>query len=223
MATPTGSSGSSGWDLASGDADAWERALRAVHPVAIVALIDMWMSPALRQRMNAEDLWQETLLQAWNDRERFQWQGTRSFRRWLVEIARNRIHDAADHEGTLRRGGGVIVLSIEAEEGAPGRSPGTGPREPSGGITPSRSAVLREQAAALRQAMEELPVEYREIVRLRHLEGLTMPEVARRVGLSLAVVRHRFRAGSTLFAARLAGLLQASSFGGAPTPEVAAD
>lgn len=197
--------------LASGDPGAWSRAIQGVRPASIVALIDMRMSPALRQRIHAEDIWQETLLQAWRDRERFEWNGLKGFRCWLVQIAENRLRDAADREGALRRGGLAETAALRIGGGS--REP-DGLRafpEPAGSSTPSRSAVLREQAEAMRTALSELPVEVREIVRLRVFEELTMPEVATRLGLTVAVARHRFRAGSELYSERLAILLRSSS------------
>ena len=41
--------------------------------------------------------------------------------------------------------------------------------------------VLREQAVLLAEALAQLPAEYREVLILRHLEGLPFPEVARRM------------------------------------------
>ena len=55
----------------------------------------------------------------------------------------------------------------------------------------------------VRRALEQLPPEDRELVRLQHLEGLTQTEVAGRLGLALGTVKSRsFRAHR-----RLAGLL----------------
>jgi RNA polymerase sigma-70 factor (ECF subfamily) len=47
--------------------------------------------------------------------------------------------------------------------------------------SPSQQAVQREQAVLLADALERLPKDYRDIIILRHLEGLTFPEVARRM------------------------------------------
>ena len=48
--------------------------------------------------------------------------------------------------------------------------------------TPSRRAARREQAVLLADALNQLPPDYREVLVLRHLEGLTFPEVAARMG-----------------------------------------
>jgi RNA polymerase sigma-70 factor (ECF subfamily) len=48
--------------------------------------------------------------------------------------------------------------------------------------TPSQHAVRREQAVLLADALSELPENYREVIILRQLEGLSFPDVARRMG-----------------------------------------
>jgi RNA polymerase sigma-70 factor (ECF subfamily) len=51
--------------------------------------------------------------------------------------------------------------------------------------TPSQGAVRREQAVLLADALTTLPDDYHEVIVLRHLEGLTFPQVAERMGRSL--------------------------------------
>jgi RNA polymerase sigma-70 factor (ECF subfamily) len=56
--------------------------------------------------------------------------------------------------------------------------------------SPSQRAVRREQAVLVAAALEALPADYRDVIVLRHLEGLTFPEVARRLGRSLPSVKN---------------------------------
>src|SRR5205807_8503145 len=51
--------------------------------------------------------------------------------------------------------------------------------------SPSQQASRREQAVLLADALAQLPDDYREVIVLRHLEGQTFPQVARRMGRSL--------------------------------------
>jgi RNA polymerase sigma-70 factor (ECF subfamily) len=51
--------------------------------------------------------------------------------------------------------------------------------------TPSQQAVRKEQAVVLAEALTRLPEDWRELLILRHLEGLTFPEVAERIGKSI--------------------------------------
>jgi RNA polymerase sigma-70 factor, ECF subfamily len=50
--------------------------------------------------------------------------------------------------------------------------------------TPSQHAARREQAVLLADALGKLPDDYREVIILRHLEGLPFAEVAGRMGRS---------------------------------------
>lgn len=52
------------------------------------------------------------------------------------------------------------------------------------GSTPSQGAARREQAVLLAEALERLPDDYREVIVLRHVEGLPFAEVAERMGRS---------------------------------------
>ena len=51
--------------------------------------------------------------------------------------------------------------------------------------TPSQKAMRREQTQQLAEALNRLPDDYREVILLRHLEGLPFAEVARRMQRSL--------------------------------------
>ena len=57
------------------------------------------------------------------------------------------------------------------------------------GSSPSQHAARREQALLLAEGLERLPEDYREVLILRHLEGLTFPEVAARMGRTVMSVK----------------------------------
>ena len=70
----------------------------------------------------------------------------------------------------------------------------------------------------MRAAIDTLPPEEREIVRLQHLEELTHTEVAERLGVPIGTVKSRsFRAHRSL-AARL-GHLRSGAVADEPTPD----
>ena len=55
--------------------------------------------------------------------------------------------------------------------------------------TPSQRAARREQAVLLADALGRLSADHREVMILRHLEELSFPEVARRMGRSVEAVK----------------------------------
>ena len=61
--------------------------------------------------------------------------------------------------------------------------------------SPSQRAARREQAVLLANALEQLPEDYREVIILRHMEGLAFPEVARQMGRTLDSVKKLWARG----------------------------
>ena len=57
------------------------------------------------------------------------------------------------------------------------------------GDSPSDEASRHKRAILLANQMEKLPSDYREVLVLRHLEGLPFAEVARQMGRSSGAVR----------------------------------
>ncbi len=58
------------------------------------------------------------------------------------------------------------------------------------GSSPSGRASGREQAVLVADAVAQLPPDYRDVIMLRHMQGLTFPEIARRMGRSEASVKN---------------------------------
>lgn len=186
----------------------WDRLIDALDPPALLLVIEGRMSASLRQHSSPEDVWQEALLHAWRDRGSCEWRGLKAFRAWLLTIIDNRIRDAADYLSAQKRGGKppAVFSSLAPKGGDTGGDSAFGPEVPQS-TTPSRIALHREQAEAIRSALAELPEELRDIVRLRLIEQLPIDEIAARRQLGPSAVRHRFRKGAELYAARLRQML----------------
>jgi RNA polymerase sigma-70 factor (ECF subfamily) len=71
--------------------------------------------------------------------------------------------------------------------------------------SPSQGAARREQAVLLANALQQLPEDYREVIILRHMEGLTFPEVARQLGRTLDSVKKLWARGLALLRRFLGG------------------
>ena len=59
------------------------------------------------------------------------------------------------------------------------------------GINPERFAIRSEEAGMLREAIQKLPAQYRIVLVLRDMEGLTDEDVAEITGLRAGTVRVR--------------------------------
>lgn len=167
--------------------------MAAVGEASLLVVIESRMSRALGAVLQPEDVLQETLAHAWRDRDQVEWQGVRAFRRWLIQIAENRIRDTIDRLGAQKRGANREYVGLPASET---QSPDI---MPASSTTPSRSASRREQVDAMRAALQELPDDLRSVVALRLFEELELAEVATRLGIGLSASKHRFRKGLQLY------------------------
>lgn len=193
--------------LLSHSAAVWSELILLAGPPALLVLIRRRMSAALRARVTPEDVFQEALVHAWRDRDKCRWEGVAAFRRWLLAIIDHRLHDLADEASRKKRGGGEVPLSLDALTEAQGSSEPARYAGPVASTTPSRALADRELAASMENALDSLPDDLREVVRLRLFEDRTMEEVAAELGLGVSGARHRFRKGAELYERRLAGLL----------------
>ncbi len=143
---------------------------------------------------DAEDLVQEALVEAFRSFHRFQ-KGTH-FDRWVYRIMSHTFIDR------LRRRPKVAVESLDAElargDGESFR------REPmDGGAGPEEMALRREFNARVQEALLRIPEEYRLVVTLSDIEGLSYEEISEAVGCPLGTVRSRLHRGRTLIAEKL--------------------
>lgn len=161
-----------------GDLDAFELLVRR-HQAAVYRL-------ALRMlgsEADAEDMAQETFVQAWRSLGRFR--GHSAFGTWLFRIATNRCLNAV----AARR---VTVTLDEEQVGAGG--------------DPSETVQRHTRLRAMVAAMLELPAEQRAALVLRELEGLSYDEIANVLEISSSAVKGRIHRARLALIARLGGL-----------------
>jgi RNA polymerase sigma-70 factor (ECF subfamily) len=120
----------------------------------------------------AEDLVQETLLEAWRSLTRFD--GRCQFSTWLYGILRHRFLKG-------RRGQNAVRLSAPDALG----------QKQCTACSPDRSAEVSEDAQRVRQAVASLPEEHRLVVELRFFAGATLDEIAAALGCPLGTVKSR--------------------------------
>ncbi|HKB37921.1 MAG TPA: sigma-70 family RNA polymerase sigma factor [Gemmataceae bacterium] len=136
-------------------------------------------SLALRMLGNdtdVEDVTAEVLMQVVRKLDTFR--GESSLTTWLHRVTVNAAL-ALRRRRAARR---------EHETTRPGEGPT--PRRPAS-PDPVQQAMGREPAGLIRAATERLPTQYREVFVLADVEGLSDPEVAQRLGLSLSAVKSR--------------------------------
>ena len=137
----------------------------------LLAAIRSRLSPAARQTIDPEDVLQATFVRALHSTQRFEWQGDGSFRRWLESIATHVTLDAVRHQ---RR---ITVLKIDRDVKGSGASP-------------SKAIRRRERLERLERSMETLSPDYRTVLRLSRMDGLSVKEIANQMGRSESAVKN---------------------------------
>lgn len=137
----------------------------------------------LQGKLDAADLVQETFLEAHRHFAAFRGSTEPEFVGWLRRIM------AGVLANTLRRFYGTKArdprLEEELQVGFDQSSCVLAGQLIAPGSSPSESASRREQSVIFADALNGLSEDYREVIILRHLEGLTFAAVAERMGRSV--------------------------------------
>ena len=144
----------------------------------------------LRGVVNPSDLVQQTFLEACRDFGQFEGTSAAQWRAWLRRILANNLAALVEKHVQARKRDVRRQVSLDPKPVAPGDSaagPGVALTSPMS--SPSAQAQQHEATAVLADRLARLPAPYREVLRLRNLEGLPFEEVARRMGRTPGAVR----------------------------------
>ncbi len=169
-----------------GDGPALGRLLESYRPYLGV-LARVQIGRRLQGKADAEDVVQEAFLGAARDFPQFRGASEGEFRAWLRQILASLLANLVRHyQGTQRRDIRLErQLSVELDQSSVALDRGlVAPIS-----SPSQQAARREQGVVLADALARLPPDCRDLLILRHLEGLTFPEVAQRMGKTIDVVK----------------------------------
>lgn len=138
----------------------------------------------LQSKVDAADLVQETFLAAHRAFAQFRGTTEGEWVSWLRLILARQMTSLVRRYCGAQRRDVRLERELADELAASSQTLGQALEAPPQS-SPSQRACRREQAVLLAEALGRLPESYREVLILRHLEGLTFPEVARRMGRSL--------------------------------------
>jgi RNA polymerase sigma-70 factor (ECF subfamily) len=161
-----------------GDREALSRAFEK-YQRRLAVLVHFKLSPRARALEEVEDIVQETLLRAFRDIDRFSYQSPGSFLRWLSAIADHAIVDRVRYQGRERRAGDAVPLRSASNPAGP---------EPADFRTPSRLFAQQEAVERLLERLAALPEEYRKVILMAKIEGLSTAEIAQQLGKSRQAV-----------------------------------
>ena len=164
---------------AQGDPDAARKLASAVAPRVMAQAYRM-----LGDRSEAEDVVQDAMMRLWKIAPDWR-RGEARVTTWLYRVTANLCTDRL----RKRRGVGLDQIA-EPEDGAP---------------SVADMMQDRSRAAALADALAQLPERQAQAVSLRHLEGLANPEIAVIMEISTEAVESLTARGKRALAALLAG------------------
>jgi RNA polymerase sigma-70 factor, ECF subfamily len=173
------------------DAVLVQRTLRGdteAYNVLVVRYQRQVYSLAYRMLNNAEDagdIVQDTFIRAYGALSSFRQDA--SFLTWLYKIASNLCIDLL----RSRKAKGALSLEVELEEG----------REPAAdrSTSPEDAAMRGSVSETVQKAVMNLPERYRVVVVMRHLQGMSVEDIAGQLKLPSGTVKtHLFRAREML-------------------------
>lgn len=167
------------------------RDLDAAFPDFLAHHQDLVYGVALRMTRrpaDAEDLAQDAFIRAYRALRRYEPERVRALRLrgWLVTIVANLARNRARRRHPVTSG---LDVSPEAAD--------------DDGIRPDRVADRREAADTWRRRLGDLPLPYGQAVALRHVEGLSYPEMAELLGRPVGTVKSDVHRGVRLLRERM--------------------
>ncbi len=169
-----------------GEVSALEQLCR-VYGERVRRIVRLRLPRELRPKLDSVDLVQDVLLGALGGLADFTYRDEGDFLRWLSRIAENKVRDHMDKwlagKRDIRRER-PLGLDSSTTERAWGRASGLVQT-----TTPTRILARREELDRLERAIDELKPQYREVIVLTRIEGLSYQEAARRIGRGPEAVR----------------------------------
>jgi RNA polymerase sigma-70 factor (ECF subfamily) len=171
----------------SGSSEALGQILQAYRPY-LLEIASREMDEALQAKGGASDLVQETFLEAVRDFSHFHGVSSAQLGAWLRCLLVHRLAKRGRRfRKTLKR---KITQECRLEDLlCAGQELPLSAHEP----TPSQNVTEQEQLERLRQAIEQLPEDYRRVLRLRYQEGLTFEAIGAQMGRTATAARLLWR------------------------------
>jgi RNA polymerase sigma-70 factor (ECF subfamily) len=172
--------------LHGGDAVAIGRILLRYEPW-LNLLARLQIDSQFHGKFSASDVVQQTLLEAFRDLPKFCGQTEAELGAWLRQVLAHVLsHEIRRYLGTQQRD---LHREISLEESLAQSSQKLADLLADSGTSPSGQAAAHERELWLADVLGKLPAEYREVIILRNMEGLSHEEVARRMERSPGAVR----------------------------------
>jgi RNA polymerase sigma-70 factor (ECF subfamily) len=138
-------------------------------------------------KFDASDIVQQTLLEACRALPQFRGTTEAELKAWLRQVLAHVLaHEIRRYRGTQQRD---VDREVSLDQALAQSSQQLGDLLAAPESSPSQQAARHEQEVLLAEVLERLPPDYREVIILRNLEGLSHEEVAQRMGRQVGAVR----------------------------------
>jgi RNA polymerase sigma-70 factor (ECF subfamily) len=162
------------------DTGGQEQGFRADHFRHYLRLLaGVHLDRRLRGKLDPSDVVQQTLLEAYQKRERFRGQSEAEYLGWLRQILAHNLADALRAFGQAKRD---LARERSLDAALEQSSQNLGRWLAAEQASPSQNAQRHERAVLLANALATLPEAQREAVVLRHWHGWSLAEIARELG-----------------------------------------
>jgi RNA polymerase sigma-70 factor (ECF subfamily) len=138
------------------------------------------LDPQLGAKGGVSDLVQETLLDAVRDFPRFQGNSEAELLAWLRRVLLNNLVSFTRRYRAAGKRAVGREVALDGDHSSAERGGLLAADAPS----PSAAAMDQEQAAAIQQALERLPEDYRRVIDLRYREERSFEEIGQLLGLT---------------------------------------
>jgi RNA polymerase sigma-70 factor (ECF subfamily) len=158
----------------------------------LLVLARMQLGPASRNKVEASDMVQQTLLEAHRKRAQFRGGSEAEMAGWLRQLLAFNLADAARAAGRAKRD---VARERSLEAALDASSARLGALLVADQSTPSRAAGRHEDAVLLARALARLPEHQRQALILRHCQGCSLDEISRQLGRTPAAVAGLLKRG----------------------------
>lgn len=155
----------------------------------LIVLATAQLDARVRKRVSPSDLVQEAMLNAYRDFSQFRGCSEPELLSWLRRILINCLHHAYETHMQAQRRDVRRDVSLEEMNKTLDRSAHLAHSLADKNPSPSTCVSDHERAVAMADQLAKLRADYRDVVVLRNLQGLSFDEIAERLGRKTGTVR----------------------------------
>ena len=181
-------------DAKAGDTDSLGQLLDQYRPYLLV-LAHRYLDQRVQGRVDAQDLVQQTFMEAHRDFADFRGDSISVLLAWLRNMLRNNVATAHQRHLFAQRRTAAREVDVTGTGSSSMTPIGLEGIIPSETTSPSQRLMRDEAAAKLAISLERLPETQSEAIRLRYLEGFALKEIAVRMEKSEMAVAGLLKRG----------------------------